>query len=57
MEERHREGLATTLELTESQNTLTRVSLRHAQARQGVALAARELELTAGTLALPATEN
>jgi len=57
MEERHQEGLATTLELTESQNTLTRVSLQHAQARQGVALAARELELTAGTLAVPAMEN
>ena len=51
VEERHREGLATTLELTESQNTLTRIALRHAEAHQQTALARRELERAAGLLA------
>jgi outer membrane protein TolC len=51
MEERYEEGLATTLELTESQNTLTRITLHHLAARQDAAIALKSLELAAGTLA------
>ena len=49
-EERHREGLATTLELTESQTTLTRVSLQWLSARQETALAHQRLRLVSGLL-------
>ncbi len=46
--ERHAEGLATTLQLTESQNTLTRTRLEAATARQDLAMAHAALRLAAG---------
>lgn len=49
-ESRHREGLATTLELTESQNTLTRTELEAAAARHDAALAESAYLLAAGGL-------
>jgi outer membrane protein TolC len=49
MVRRHEEGIATTLELTESQNTLTRTRLEAASARHDRALALASLRLAAGT--------
>ncbi len=53
MEERHTEGLVTTLDLTQSQNNLTRTELAAASARHERALARTALRLAAGTLELP----
>ncbi len=53
MVKRHEEGLATTLELTESQNTLTRTRLQAASARHDRALALAALRLAAGSQILP----
>lgn len=50
VEERHREGLVTTLELTQSQDALTRTRLGAAAARTDRALALAALKLAAGTL-------
>jgi outer membrane protein TolC len=50
---RHQEGLATTLELIESQNTLTRTQLMAASARHDWALAQKAFLLRAGLLPLP----
>jgi len=53
IQERHVEGLATTLELTESQNTLIRVRLELASARHDLALARKAAQLASGTLETP----
>jgi outer membrane protein len=53
MDKRHAEGLVTTLDLTQSQNNLTRTELAAASARHERALARTALELAAGTLQLP----
>jgi outer membrane protein TolC len=51
--ERQHEGLATVLELTESQDTLTRTRLARAAARRDFALARAGLRLAAGLTSLP----
>ena len=53
IQERHVEGLATTLELTEAQNTLIRVRLELATARHDLALARKATKLATGTLETP----
>ena len=53
VELRHSEGLVTTLELTESQNTPTRTRLEAASARHDRALSLSALDLASGTLVLP----
>lgn len=53
VQKRHEEGLATTLELTESQNTWTRTRLEAAKSRHDAALAQRAYELASGTMELP----
>lgn len=55
VQERHQEGLATTLELTEAENALTRTRLAAASARHELALARSAVALAAGTLELPET--
>ncbi len=52
-ERRHEEGLATTLDLTQSQNTLIRTRLEAASAREDRALARAALRLAAGLTNLP----
>jgi len=49
VERRHEEGLATTLELTEAQNVLTRTRLGELSARHDLAIARASLRLAAGT--------
>jgi len=55
VQERHQEGLATTLELTQAEDALTRTRLAAASARHELALARSAVALAAGTLELPET--